>query len=156
MITFRKATKKDIPVLIEMRIRFLSEHQGRLTPTKHTELKDNLLEYFARRLESDEFIAWLALDGERVVATSGLCFYSLPPTAMNLKGQTAYIMNMYTLPEYRKRGIAKQLFEKLLQEARILGYHKIVLHASKDGMHLYRTYGFKEPSDIELEFYDKE
>ena len=101
-------------------------------------------------------IAWLAFDDDIAIATSGLCFYSLPPTAHNFSGKVAYIMNMYTLPEYRKQGIAKQLFMKMLQEAKIMGYRKVVLHASRDGEHLYRAHGFKEPSDIELELYTNE
>jgi GNAT superfamily N-acetyltransferase len=154
MITFRRAAKNDISTLIKLRISFLTEHQGALNHDKHVELNRNLIEYFNRTFEANEFIAWLAFDEDRAVASSGLCFYSLPPTAHNLSGKVAYIMNMYTLPEYRKQGIAKELFLKTLRDARKLGYNKIVLHASKDGEHMYRTHGFQEPSDIELELYD--
>lgn len=155
VIIHRRAEISDIPTLVNMRIRFLSEHQGRLRNIRLRELKRNLFKYFRRTLASDEFIAWLAFEGARAVATSGLCFYCLPPTAKNPSGRIAYIMNMYTLPRYRKKGIAKQLFAKILQEARMRGHRKIVLHASRDGEHLYRACGFEEPSDLELERCDQ-
>ena len=50
-----------------------------------------------------------------------------------LDGRVAYIMNMYTLPEYRRKGIAKILFDKLVEEAKILGYRKNHTTCYRDG-----------------------
>lgn len=60
-------------------------------------------------------------------------------------------MNMYTAPDYRNRGIAKLLFEKVLEEAKCLGYKKICLHATDVGQNLYKKYGFElTNSEMEL------
>jgi N-acetylglutamate synthase-like GNAT family acetyltransferase len=52
---------------------------------------------------------------------------------------------MYTLPGYRKNGIAGEILDRLVTKAKELGLGKIYLHASNDGFGLYKKYGFKEP-----------
>jgi len=71
-------------------------------------------------------------------------------------GKTGYILNMYTIKEYRKNGIGSMLFQKLIDEARLMGLAKIELHATKDGEPVYRKFGFIEPHDIALEIILKE
>jgi len=55
------------------------------------------------------------------------------------------ILNMYTLPEYRRNGISSRILEELLKEARTMGISKVGLHCSKDGEPLYRKFGFEDP-----------
>ena len=59
-----------------------------------------------------------------------------------LNGRTGYVLNMFTVKEYRKHGIGSLLFEKLIQEAKKRNLDKIELHATKDGEPIYRQFGF--------------
>ena len=102
------------------------------------------LEYFRKALCDNTFISWIALENEEIIATSGLSFSVVPPFFNILDGKVAYIMNMYTFPIYRNRGIGKELFIKLVDEAKQLGYKKITLNASDMGRPLYEKYGFKD------------
>ena len=52
-------------------------------------------------------------------------------------------MNMYTFPNYRNRGIGAELFKRIVDEAKQLGYKKITLNASDMGRPLYEKFGFK-------------
>ena len=63
------------------------------------------LEYFKKTLCDETFVSWLALDNEEIIAKSGLSFSVVHPYTQVLYGIVAYIMNMYTFPTYRKRGI---------------------------------------------------
>ena len=141
MIEYRKATLDDIDDLIEFRIEFLTpletEHES--TPD---ELKNALWGYFDEYLTDNTFIAWLAEDNGKIIATSGLSFYTVPPYFNNLTGKVAYIMNMYTKPEYRRKGIGTELFRRLLEEAKAGKITKIVLHATDIGRPLYEKFGF--------------
>ncbi len=97
--------------------------------------------YFAKTIEAGEFVAYLAeLDG-RIVATSGLVYHRHPPSPKNLQGCEAYVMNMYTRPEYRGRGIATTLLARLVERARP---HccRVVLHALPEARSLYLKAGF--------------
>lgn len=93
---FRKANIDDIPSLIAMRKQQLLD-EG-LNPVAN--IDSELKEYFIRSLTDGSFISWLALDKYMIVATSGLCFYQLPPTYSNPTGRVAYLTNMFTKKEY--------------------------------------------------------
>ena len=148
MITYKLAEMADLDTLVRMRLEFIDEIKK-----KHIEdpaVKENLTQYFKETIPAGQFIAWLAFENGEVVGTSGLCFYQFPPNGTILDGRVAYIMNMYTRPEYRKRGIANELFSRILNEAKALGYKKVTLNATEMGAGLYRKYGFSEPEMIEL------
>lgn len=135
---FRKATLKDVAAIVKLREQQLIDEGLPVLQSINSELNN----YFNRGLTDNSFIAWLALDNDKIVATSGLCFYQLPPTYSNPSGMIAYITNMFTLEEYRRRGIASILFEKILHEALSLGFTDVRLHASSNGKELYAKFGF--------------
>jgi GNAT superfamily N-acetyltransferase len=120
MISYRRADTKDINDLVRMRLQFVKEAQHVDNNDKDAEMTEGLRKFFSATMPGDEFIAWIAEEDGRMVGTSGLCFFELAPSYKNMSGRVAYIQNMYTLPEYRGRGIAKILFDKLLTEAKEL------------------------------------
>ena len=78
-IIYRKATVNDIDNLAKMRSIFIMESRG------CSEIERNKIElanksYFENSIPEDKFIAWIALDTEKIVATSGLSFYNLCPS----------------------------------------------------------------------------
>jgi ribosomal protein S18 acetylase RimI-like enzyme len=52
------------------------------------------------------------------VATSDLIVRQHPPSAKNLEGREAFVLNVYTLPRFRGRGIAPSLLQKTIAAAR--------------------------------------
>lgn len=81
----------------------------------------------------------IEIDG-RVVSTATLLAY----------GKTlGWIGMVLTHPEYRHRGLAKALFERVLAQAERLGLQTLKLDATDQGQHLYETYGFKSEQPIE-------
>ena len=151
MITYRKATINDITELVRLRIEFMKE-AIKIDNNYDDKLIERVLsEYFNNNIQNGSFIAWLAVCGDRIIGTSGLCFYTRPPSYKNISGKAAYIMNMYTDPQYRHRGIASTLFENTVLEAKSLGYKKICLNATQMGRSLYIKFGFKAiDSEMEL------
>lgn len=59
----------------------------------------------------------------------------------------AYIMNMYTAPEYRRQGIAFQTLDLLVKDAKEQGVLQIALEATDMGRPLYERYGFVKMED---------
>lgn len=73
------------------------------------------------------------------------------PTFHNPSGYKAYIMNMYTSPGYRRRGIAYKILDLLVKEAGNRNISCISLEATDMGRPLYEKYGFKKMnSEMEL------
>ncbi len=80
-----------------------------------------------------------------------MSFYQVMPTYHNPSGKKAYIMNMYTAPEYRRQGIACHTLDLLVEEAKEQGVSQISLEATAAGRPLYEKYGFVKMED-EMEF----
>ena len=136
----RKANINDIPVLVELRKKQLID-EGEELPSASS-YDQQLTDYFTSSISDETFISWVIEDGGEIVATSGLCFYSLPPSFSNPSGRNAYITNMYTKPEYRRRGIAAELLDMVIAEAKERGYTIARLHTSEHGRSIYQKAGF--------------
>ena len=152
MITYRRAIFSDAEKLAEIRAIFLKEAGNITSDADKIFIERANLEYFKKALCDETFLSWLALDNEEIIATSGLSFSVVPPYTQVLDGKVAYIMNMYTLPTYRKRGIGTELLKRVIDEAKQLGYKKITLDATKIGKPLYEKYGFKDLHDVMVFF----
>ena len=144
MIKYRKAVLSDAEKLAEIRSFFLKEMKNETSEEDRIVFEQANLEYFSKALCDNAFVSWIALDNEEIIATSGLSFSVVPPFPNVLNGKVAYIMNMYTFPKYRNRGIATELFKRIVDEAKQLGYKKMTLNASDVGRPLYEKYGFKD------------
>lgn len=139
-MVYRKAVCNDIPELIRLRILFQNEVRGISAPP--LDYDRDLQEYLSKSLNDGSFIAWLAEEDGRIVATSGMCFSQIMPGYSNQTGRTAYIQNMYTVPGWRRRGLASALFERLINEAKSQNIRRISLHATADGRKVYEKFGF--------------
>ena len=144
MIKYRIANIDDVNILAKLRSIFLMEANDVASETERNEVEIAIKQYFETALGNDTFVAWLALDDDNVIATSGLSFSVVPPSFKCLDGKVAYIMNMYTIPEYRKQGIGTELLKMIVDEAKNRGYARITLHATDVGRPLYEKYGFKD------------
>jgi len=66
------------------------------------------------------------------------------PTSMRLV--VPYLMSMYTVKRFRRKGVANLIVKSALEWCRERDYDRLVLHASKDGRSVYEALGF-EPSN---------
>ena len=138
----RMAVIDDIPVLVGLRKQQLIDEGLPQVSGVDTDIDEQLVDYFTSAMIDASFVGWVMEDGGEIIATSGLCFYTLPPNFSNPTGRTAYVTNMYTKPEYRCKGIATTLLGLVIGEARSRGYNVIRLHASEYGKSIYMRAGF--------------
>lgn len=137
-VTYRRLTEEDLAVFIEMRITQLREEGAK----DDVDLRPALNDYYRRHLHDGTFVSWLALDGEKIVGTSGMSFVEKPPYFGCPSGKIGLISSMYTDPSYRRRGIAKDLLTKVMDDARQYGCGAIQITASDMGVKLYTACGF--------------
>ena len=150
-ILYRRATLDDVPTLVVYRIRFLNELYSHHENNETKVVRASILEYFTKAIPSRDFVAWVAeLDG-KIVATSGMVVWQRPAIYGGVEsGRLGYLLNFYTIPEARRKGIATGLLNELIKEARLLGLRYLHLHASKEGEPMYRKAGFVDPRMPEL------
>ena len=139
-ITYRKLTEEDLDTFIRMRIAQLREEGAR----EELDLVPALKDYYRRHLKDGTFVSWLAVDGEKIVGTSGMSFVEKPPYFSCPNGRIGLLSSMYTDPEYRRRGIARELLGRVLEEARAYGCGSVQITASDMGVLLYSDFGFQK------------
>jgi ribosomal protein S18 acetylase RimI-like enzyme len=151
-IVYRHAELNDIPTLVEHRVRFLNELYNHPKDAETAVVRKTLQNYFKKTIPSKEFIAWIAEHNGKIVATSGMVIWQKPATYGGVEsGKLGYLLNFYTIPEARKKGICTQLLNELIKEAKSLGLKYLHLHTSKEGINIYRKAGFAKPDQPELE-----
>ena len=113
--------------------------------TYNIDIRSNVYE----RKRYGSHIAYLVFDEDEFVGAGGVSFYQVMPTYHNPSGQKAYIMNMYTAPEYRGKGLAFKTLDCLVKDAKQRGVAEISLEATEMGRPLYEKYGFVQmPSEM--------
>ena len=138
MIAYQKLTKKELDTFIQMRIRQLREEGA----TEDIDLVPALQDYYNRHMSEGTFVSWLAMDGDRIVGTSGMSFVEKPPYFGCPSGKMGLLSSMFTDPEYRRKGIAKELLSRVVEEARAHGCGTVQITASDMGVLLYTDFGF--------------
>ena len=144
-IVYRKLTEAELEIFINMRIAQLTEeytNTGRSVP-EGVDLKTALKDYYQRHMEEGTFVSWLAMDGDKIIGTSGMSFVEKPPYFTCPTGRLGLLSSMYTDPRYRRMGIAKELLHRVVEEARAYGCGAVHITASDMGVKLYTAYGFK-------------
>lgn len=138
MIEYKKLTPKELDTFIEMRINQLLEEGA----TENIDLRPALRDYYERHMGDGTFVSWLAVDGERIVGTSGMSFVEKPPYFGCPSGKIGLLSGMFTDREYRRKGIAKELLTRVVDEARRFGCGTVQITASDMGVLLYTDFGF--------------
>ena len=139
-IIYRKLTENDLDTFISMRITQLREEGA----TEDLDLVPALKDYYHRHLADGTFLSWLALDGDRIIGTSGMSFVEKPPYFSCPSGRIGLLSSMFTDPGYRRLGIAKELLRRVTDEARDYGCGCVQITASDMGVLLYTAFGFRK------------
>ena len=96
-------------------------------------------------MPTEVLIAIVAKIEEQAISYGGMIIKQVPGDFNKSSYLEGEILNMYTIPEARRQGVASQILKELLHIAKEKGLSKVSLHTSKDGEQLYRSFGFSEP-----------
>ena len=148
-IVYKKLSEKELDTIIAMRINQLTEEytsEGRTVP-EGVNLEEALRDFYVRNMAAGTYVSWLAIDkdaDDKIVGTSGMSFAEKPPYFTCTTGKLGILSSMYTDPNYRRLGIATQLLDRVVKEAKDYGCGTIYITASDMGVKLYTAYGFKK------------
>lgn len=137
-VQYKKLTKKELDTFIEMRICQLREEGAK----EELDLKPALVDYYNRHMADGTFVSWLAVDGDKIVGTSGMSFIEKPPYFSCTSGRIGILSSMFTAKDYRRQGIAKELLSRVVKEAKEYGCGCVQITASDMGVLLYTDFGF--------------
>ena len=148
-LTIREATVADIPEILRQR-RAMYEDMDYRDAEKLAAMQAISADYLRQALADGSFRAWLAVVGDRVVAGGGVVISSWPAHPYDLECRRATILNVYTDPQYRRRGVGRQVMQTIIDWCRLEGFAGVTLHASKHGRSLYESLGFEAGNEMRL------
>src|ERR1051325_11231638 len=101
----------------------------------------------ARPRASEEYVGWLGVLKDKPDVIAGGAGVQLrqvaphpcrpPKEGAFAKGRHAIVLNVFTEPEWRRRGLARLLMEEILRWAGRERLDRLVLHASDEARALY-------------------
>lgn len=128
----------------------------RVTPASMEPLREASRTWLGPAIARGEYVGWLAVaaDGS-VVAGAGVQRRQVLPfprangdgSVSVVAGRSAVVVNVYTDPAHRRRGLARRLMEQVLVWADT-ELEDLVLHAAPDGLHLYESLGFAATNEM--------
>ena len=142
-ITFHKAGQSDVQDLVKHRILFALELSGEQNEAMISRLKQQMTDYFSKATAEGGCISFLAKCEGKVAGIGSVHVREQPGNFKNPSGKWGYIMNMYTVPEFRRRGVCKGILNALVEEAGKEGITAFELHATKEGELVYKQNGFE-------------
>ena len=126
---------------------------GELPAEMFDSFRAQSLNALRKMFEQASYVGWLASpsdDLNKIVAGAGVQLREVPPHPQPdangkidiVAGRQAIIQNVYTEPEWRRRGLAGLLIKRIIDWTREQGIQSLVLHASDEGRAVYERLGF--------------
>ncbi len=147
--TIRAATPADLDVVMHHR-RSMFADMGSGDREALDAMEATSRPLFAKALAEGSYRGWLAEEGGRVVAGGGIIMLTYHSSPRDPRPQRAWIVNMYTEPSHRRRGLARRLMEEMIRWCRAQRMTAVYLHASDEGRALYESLGFTSTNEMSL------
>ncbi len=150
--TIREALPSESAIILHHR-RSMFRDMGEGTVEELDRMVEVAGPWLTGALADGSYRHWLALDSSgRIAGGGGVLLSPWPPNPRDPCTQRAVILNVYTEPEFRKLGIARQIMRTILACVREQGLRSVNLHASDEGRPLYEKLGFKATNEMRLRF----
>jgi len=148
-VIIREATADDIPEILEQRKRMYQD-MGHGEPEALFLMVSTSREFLVKAIPSRHFRGWFAACEGKIVADGAVLLSPWPSHTYDGECLRATILNVYTYPEYRRRGIARQLMQFMIDWCRNQRLSMVYLHASEGGRSLYESLGFEPTTEMRL------
>jgi GNAT superfamily N-acetyltransferase len=151
-ITIREALPSDSAIILHHR-RSMFRDMGEGTVEELDRMVEVARPWLERALAEGWYRHWMALDDSgRVAGGGGVLLSPWPANPKDPCTERAVILNVFTEPEFRKRGIARQIILTILDWVKEKDFRAVNLHASLEGRRLYEKLGFEATNEMRLRF----
>lgn len=156
-VVIRLATVADIPAIAHHRAQMFID-MGTLDEPQRLPMTDATKAYLSTAIPAGEYVGWMACpsgDPFTVVAGAGIQHRRILPRAVHtphgvqvMDGREAIVINVYTDPAWRRRGVAQAVMTRLIDDVRAMPVQRLVLHASDEGRPLYDRLSFVATNEM--------
>jgi GNAT superfamily N-acetyltransferase len=148
----RQASERDIPTLTSQRHKMFEDMHSP-SPKDHA-VHDKAFPGWAKKeIRARRLFCFLVetQDG-RTVGGATLWLREVQPYPGFAGGKIPYLMSVYTVPDFRGKGVATLVIKHAMNWAKRHKYPAMSLHASKDGRKIYETLGWESGNEMNYEF----
>ncbi|HEY6069741.1 MAG TPA: GNAT family N-acetyltransferase [Chthoniobacterales bacterium] len=156
----RFATAADLELISWHRARMFAD-MGEMPAEVFDSFRAQSLEALRKMFDRHQYVGWLATpqdEREKIVAGAGVQLRDVPPHPQPdasgkidiVSSRQAIIQNVYTEPDWRRRGLAALLIKRAIEWTREQAIESVVLHASDEGRAVYERLGFIATNEMRL------
>jgi len=150
----RRATARDADIISWHRARMFQD-MGDVSGDAFEILRAKAQPRLKQWINSGNYIGWLATpadEPEMILAGAGVQLQPILPRPRNVstigEGRQGTIVNVFTEPQWRRRGIAGLLIKEIITWSKIEQIDRLVLHASDEGRSIYERFGFAKSNEM--------
>jgi GNAT superfamily N-acetyltransferase len=135
----RAATIGDVDALVHHRIAMF---QDMGVPLDATAVDDAFRPWLLEMMPKGLYRAWVVESGSQVISGGGITILPWPPGPRYFTGRLAFVYNVYTEPDHRRRGLGRMVMEAIHDWCREERIGSLALNASRFGQSMYESLGY--------------
>jgi GNAT superfamily N-acetyltransferase len=151
LYSVRPATLADLDALVRHRVQMFTD-MG--VPLDAVSLERAFRAWLLGMMPANVYRAWVVdavpespaeagHEGRHIVGGGGITILPWPPGPRYMGDRLAFVYNVYTEPQHRRRGLARLVMDVIHAWCREAGIASIGLTASPDGRPLYEHMGYQ-------------
>ena len=143
-MTMREITHQDIEIITQMRLQMLDEVTEDPLPEA---LGASIRRFVWKHMQDNTCLGMVVEKDGKVIADAVIYLFETMPDEVNVKGLTAMLYSVYTIPEHRGCGIMARMLPEVIRLAREAGAVELKMTAEKKAIPLYERMGFHVNDD---------
>lgn len=143
---YRLADDRDTNRLAELRWAHKNEDEP-LNDGEHDEYVRACSD-FLKQAFREEFSCWVAIENGVIVSNIYIVTVRKVPKPSKLDGVWGYVTAVYTVPEYRNKGVGSALMDRVKTWSLEHGLEYLIVWPSEQSVPFYERVGFSGKTDV--------
>ncbi|WP_010280864.1 GNAT family N-acetyltransferase [Bacillus timonensis] len=141
-MNIRLAEEKDIDQLINMRWDSSIEFDESKKNESYEKFKKECQIFLENALNSNQWFIWIAEDKGKIASHIYIELIQKMPRPGRITHPFAYMTNVYTIPEYRSRGVGSKVLSSINKWIKENKYEFVIVWPSDEAIHFYKKNGY--------------
>ena len=147
----RRMTLKEMDLMTEHRQKMFYE-MGVMKPDQGDVRKDPYRAWAKEMMKKKLYHGYIvSTEGGTVAASGCVWLRQVQPSRGRPASMVPYLMSIYTVPRFRRKGLASMIVRRAMEWAKKNGYRAMTLHASAVGREVYAKLGWKRTWEMAVD-----
>lgn len=141
-MNIRLAQTNDIKQLIKMRWDFTIEYDENKEKESYDDFEKECQSFLENALNSSQWFIWVAEENEKVISHIYIEVIQKVPRPGRTTFPFAFMTNVYTVPEYRNKGVGSKLLGSINKWVKENNYEFVIVWPSEESINYYKKNGY--------------